>query len=116
MKRKTAAFVLLCLLLFTGCTQSMDDVIAHSPCVVGVVEEVGDGCIYIRTNAEDSPAYGNGLYCASTDVKLKDSMTHFSVDDKVAVYYSGVILESYPAILNDVQVITLVEPAVRETE
>ena len=116
MRRKTVALVLLCLLLFTGCTQSMDDVIAHSPCVVGVVEEVGDGCIYIRTNAEESPVYGNGLYCSSTDVKLKDSMTHFSVGDTVAVYYSGEILEIYPAVLKDVQAITLVEPARRETK
>lgn len=54
-----------------------------------------------------------GEYVISLDVKNKDSMTDFSIGDKVAVYYDGYIAESYPMQINTVYAITLETPADR---
>ena len=114
MKRIAAVLLaLLCLLLTTGCLNSMNYVMQHSPKLVGTVEEVHDRYVLVRNDAEETPSFGGGLYQVSTDVKLKDSVTAFSVGDRVAVYFTGEILEIYPAIVKDVQAIVLLEPADR---
>lgn len=114
MKRIAAVLLaLLCLFALTGCMNSMNYVMQHSLKLVGTVEEVHDRYVLVRNDTEETPSFGGGLYQVSTDVKRKDSVTAFSVGDKVAVYFTGEILEIYPAIVKDVQAIVLLEPADR---
>ena len=112
--KKTAVILLVLLHLFalSGCMNSMNYVQKTAPKIVGTVEEVHDGYILVQADPEETPSF-TGLYRVSTDVKLNDSVTAFSVGDKVAVYFTGEILEIYPAIVKDVQAIVLLEPADR---
>ena len=55
--------------------------------IEGIVQEVSEQSILIENET--------GEYVISLDVKNKDSMTDFSIGDKVAVYYDGYIAESY---------------------
>ena len=111
--KRTAAMVAAVLFLFlTGCVHSMDYVLQHSSKLVGTVEEVHGGYVLVQADPEETPAF-SGLYQVTTDVKLKDSYTDLAAGDKVAVYFTGEILEIYPAIVKDVQAIVLLEPADR---
>jgi hypothetical protein len=49
-------------------------------------------------------------------VENKDSMTHFSIGDQVAVYFDGNIAESYPMQISTVYAICLLQPSDRTGE
>lgn len=110
--KRTMVVLLVLLCLLTGCMNSMDYVLQHAPRLVGTVEEVRDGSVLVQADPEETPAF-SGLYQVSTDTKLGDSYTNPAVGDKVAVYFTGEILELYPAIVKDVQAIVLLETADR---
>lgn len=91
---------------------SMDNVV-KKPHFAGTVTEVYDNAVLVSVSeGEETPSAG-GLIRASLNVKLKDSMTHFTVGDKVTVYYNGEIAESYPAQVNTVYAIVLTSPDMR---
>jgi len=106
------ALMLLCAVVLSGCGRSMNSVIGKEPSVTGRVEEVYENSILI--SFEDVQGYRDGAECkVSLDVEIKDSMTNFSIGDKVTVYYNGDIAESDPMRISTVYAITLLEPADR---
>ncbi len=106
MKRIVALlFSVAFLLVFAGCSRSLNYVIENEPSISGVVKETHNGTILIENE--------NGEYFVSLDVEFSDSMTHFSVGDEVVVYYDGMIAESYPMQINTVYAIILKTPADR---
>ncbi len=107
---KKTLSVLICMaivLSLSGCGRTMDDIIAKEPCISGTVGSVMESAILVDT--EDGKQYH-----VSLKVLNADSSTHFSVGDRVNVYYDGTVLETFPMQILTVYAITLQEPAVRE--
>lgn len=106
MKKGTAILLsVISALSLGGCKKSLDYVIDNEPSIRGSVKETYEGSILIENET--------GEYFVSLDVEYSDSMTDFSVGDEVAVYYDGLIAESYPMQINNVYAIMLLEPADR---
>ena len=106
--KKLIALVLalVCVLSLVGCNnRSMNYIIENEPSIMGVVKDTNDNSILIENE--------DGEYWVSLNAENKDSMTHFSIGDKVVVYYDGNIAESYPMQINTVYAITLKTPANR---
>ena len=106
--KKLIALVLalVCALGLVGCNnRSMNYIIENEPSITGIVKETNDNSILIENE--------DGEYWVSLNVENKDSMTHFSIGDKVVVYYDGNIAESFPMQINTVYAITLKTPADR---
>ena len=107
MKKLIALMLLLvCLLDLVGCNnRSINYIIANEPSITGLVTETNENSILIENET--------GEYWVSLNVENEDSMTHFSIDDEVVVYYDGNIAESYPMQINTVYAILLKEPVDR---
>ncbi|MEG6520997.1 M56 family metallopeptidase [Desulfotomaculum sp. 1211_IL3151] len=88
---------------------SMNNV-AKKPHFAGTVTQVYDHAILVSVKEGEDVRRSSDLIRVSLNVKLKDSMTHFTVGDKVIVYYNGEIAESYPAQVNTVYAIVLTSP------
>ena len=109
MKKSIALLLALaCLLTLAACdTKSMNYIISNKPEIRGTVIQADETAILIENE--------EGEYWVSLNVENKDSMTHFSIGDEVAVYFDGNIAESYPMQINTVHAITLITPADRAT-
>lgn len=106
--KKLIAFVLalVCVLGLVGCgNRSMNYIIENEPSITGIVKEANENSILIENET--------GEYWVSLNAENKDSMTDFSIGDKVVVYYDGNIAESYPMQIHTVYAITLITPADR---
>ena len=91
-------------LLLPACDKnSTNYIIDNKPKIEGIVEEVSEESILIQNE--------NGKYIVSLDVKNKDSMTDFYIGDEVYVYFDGVMLETYPAQINNTLFIALKTPS-----
>lgn len=104
--------IFLCLslifIILAGCTTPMNmSNVVNEPNFAGTVEETHENSILVRVNSDEVTS--SDLISVSLDVELKDSMTHFEVGDKIRVYYDGTIAESYPAQVNKVYAILLIE-------
>ena len=109
--KKTIALLLalICLLTLAGCgPRSMNDIIQNEPSILGIVRDTGDRAILIENE--------NGAYWVSLDVEAKDSLTHFSIGDQVAVYFDGMVAESSPMQISTVYAICLLQPSDRTGE
>lgn len=84
--------------------------IAKEPHFAGTVTEVYDNIILVIVDEGEEVRRSSDLMSVSLNVKLKDSITHFNVGDRVIVYYNGEIAESYPAQINTVYAIVLSSP------
>ncbi|MBR5559639.1 MAG: DUF3221 domain-containing protein [Oscillospiraceae bacterium] len=105
-------FLLICGLVLAGCGRTMNSIIKNEPSVTGIVKEIYTNSILI--GFEQVQGYPDGAECVvSLEVENKDSVTHFSVGDKVTVFYNGMIAESAPMQINTVYAITLLEPSAR---
>ncbi|MDR1131025.1 MAG: DUF4825 domain-containing protein, partial [Oscillospiraceae bacterium] len=93
-------------------SMSMENVV-NEPHFAGIVTQVYDNAILVSVNEGEDARGSSALISVSLDVKLEDSMTHFSVGDEVIVYYNGEIAESYPAQVNTVYAIVLTSPDMR---
>lgn len=116
LKRKILTSILVlalvCGIALSGCGRSMNSIIGREPSVTGKVKDVYENSILI--SFEDVQGYPNGAECTvSLDVEMKDSMTDFSIGDRVTVYFNGDIAESDPMQISTVYAITLLEPADR---
>ncbi|WP_313582114.1 M56 family metallopeptidase [Lacrimispora sp.] len=87
--------------------------IAKEPHFAGMVTEVYDNSILVIVDEGEEVRRNSDLISVSLNVKLKDSITHFNVGDRVIVYYNGEIAESYPAQINTVYAIVLTSPDMR---
>ena len=86
---------------------TMND-IYNKPNFTGVVTEVRDKLIMVSVNEGEDELRSSDKIYVSLDTKLKDSMTAFNVGQKVKIFYDGVILEIYPAKIDTVYAILLV--------
>jgi len=87
--------------------------VTKEPHFRGTVTEVYDNAILVTVDEGEDERRSSDLMSVSLNVKLKDSMTHFNIGDKVIVYYNGEIAESYPAQINTVYAIVLTSPDMR---
>ena len=100
--------VLICLIVdYIFKPMTMND-IYHEPNFTGVIAEVHDKSIVVSVNDGEGELKSSNKMRVSLDVKLKDSMTTFNVGQQVKIFYDGVILESYPAKIDTVYAILLV--------
>ncbi len=91
-------------LLLPACDRnSANYIIDNKPKIEGTVEEINEDTILVENET--------GKYSVSLDIKNKDSMTDFYIGDVVYVYYDGVILETYPAQINNTLFIALKTPS-----
>lgn len=81
----------------------------HKPNFTGTVTEIFDKSIMVSVDEGEEELDSSDKIIVSLDVKSKDSKTHFTVGDRVNVFYDGVIAESYPAQINTVYEILLVD-------
>ena len=91
--------------LLFGCSRTIDDIMKTEPCVKGTVVEVMEQAIAIQVQEGEEERNSSDRIVVSLAVEHPDSMTHFSVGDKVAVYYDGNIGETYPALIHMVYAI-----------
>jgi len=91
---------------------SMNNVV-KKPHFAGTVTQVYNNAILVSVNEGEDVHRSSDLISVSLNIKLKDSMTHFTVGDKVIVYYNGEIAESYPAQADTVYAIVLTSPDMR---
>lgn len=83
--------------------------VVKEPNFSGIVEETEEGSILVKVDQDEEEAASSDLISVSLDVELKDSMTDFNIGDKVRIYYDGNIAESYPAQVNKVYAILLID-------
>lgn len=97
MKKKWIVGSVVILLIISACMlyinrpMTMND-LHDKPFIVGTVMEVSENSILIMNQNEEEST----LYWVSLEMKLKDSMKDFSINQQVKVIYDGIILESYP--------------------
>lgn len=84
--------------------------VVSEPNFSGIIDEVYEQSILVRVNEGEDEKRSSDLMSVSLDVMLKDSMTFFEVGEEVRVYYDGSIAESYPAQINKVYAIIIVDP------
>lgn len=102
------ALLLICLMLaYIFRPMTMNNIYSE-PNFTGVVTEVFDKSIIVTVDKGEDELKSSDKMNVSLDVKLKDSMTHFDIGDKVRVFYDSVIAESNPAQINTVYAILLV--------
>ena len=88
--------------LLTGCARTIDEIIEEEPSVRGTVAGVNAKYFLLDVDRED-PAYETASRISvSRDVENADSYTSLKAGDHVAVYFDGVIAESYPAQISTV--------------
>lgn len=102
-----AFFLIVSLILYMLKPMTMND-IYNEPNFVGIVVEVDDQAILIEVNENENERASSDLISVSLNVQLHDSMTSFKVGNTVHVFYDGKIAESYPAQINGVYAILLV--------
>lgn len=104
-------FYLTFIIIFlSACTKPMNmNSVVKEPNFTGRVEEIEENSILVRVDEDEEEAASSDLISVSLDVELEDSMTDFNVGDKVRIYYDGNIAESYPAQVNKVYAIILIE-------
>ena len=102
-------FVICCVLELSGCSRTIDDIIASEPSVTGVVTEVYENSFIMLGEAEGYSALRE--YNVSLNAEKKDSYTSLSVGDEVVVYYNGDIAENSRPGINTVYAIILRTPA-----
>lgn len=100
-------FVVGIILIYLFKPMTMND-IYDKPNFKAVVTEVHDKSILVSVDENEDEIKSSDKMNVSLDVKLKDSMTNFQVGDKVHIFYNGTILETYPAQINTVYAILLI--------
>lgn len=109
MKKITVLLLFSCI-LFTACTSSNEnDGYLEEVNFAGIVEEVNENTILVRVNEDEEEIRSSDLISVSLDVEIEDSMADINIGDEVRVYYDGVVAESYPAQVNNVYAIELVD-------
>ena len=86
------------------------------PNFIGEVLEVYEGSILVAVDEAEEEFKSSDKINVSLGVKVKDNATSLNIEankvkvgDKVRVFYDGTILETYPAKLNTVYAIILIE-------
>lgn len=100
--------ILLFIFFMSNRPMNMNSVL-DQPNFMGRVEEVRDQSILVRVNEDEEEIRSSDLINVSLDVEIKDSLSDYTVGHIVQVYYDGNIAESYPAQVNNVYAIVIVD-------
>lgn len=102
-----AFFIIMSSALFTGCSEqvTMDNVFEKDSFGATVEESFNSSILVKVNNDEFDIAYD--YIKVSLDLKVEGSLKEFSEDDKVRVYYDGVIKDGHPAQINNAYTIML---------
>lgn len=100
-------FLLGNILVYLFKSMTMND-IYDKPNFTGIVTDIYEKSILVSVNEDEDEIKSSDRIKVSLNAKLKDSMTSFKVGDKVRIFYDGTILESYPAQINTVYAILLI--------
>lgn len=87
---------------------TMNDIL-DKPSFNGVVTQVNKNTIIVAVDEDEDEYKSSDVMSVSLDVQLNDNITQFEVGDMVQVFYDGSIAESYPAQINTVFAILLIE-------
>lgn len=101
MKRLFASAV--CILL-SGCTKTIDDIIADEASIKGLVIDVNETS-FLMEDKEGTQ------YVIPKEVEYRDSYGDMVNGDTVVVFNDGTLLESWPVQMHHVYAITLQKPA-----
>ena len=101
--------IICCVLALSGCSRTIDDIIASEPSVTGVVTEVYENSFVMLGKADGYSVPRE--YNVSLNAEKKDSYTSVSVGDEVVVYYGGDIAENSRPKIATVYAIILKTPA-----
>ena len=100
----------LSLLLLAGCSSQMTLKDAEKePNFSGVVTKVTEHTILVRVGPEEDEYRSSDLLMVSLLTEIEGDGRTFQVGDEVRVYYDGMIAETYPAQINRVYAVTLIE-------
>lgn len=112
MKKILCAFCLLfTVLLFTGCDNLNMNTVLEKPHFSGIVTEVHEASILVAVNEGEEILSSSDLMSVSLDVELKDGLSEYHVGDEVTVYHDGTVAETYPAQINNVYAILIINEA-----
>lgn len=106
MLKKILPWLLILLLLLSGCKRSLNAIIGKEPSITGTVQEISEQAVRIADEV-------GAEYWVSLDVENPDSYTALVVGDEIAVYYDGTVAETFPMQIQCVYAITLITPADR---
>lgn len=108
--KKWLLFVFACVFILAGCsTVKIKEDILEEPNFSGRVVDVHDRSILVEVDEGEDERRSSDLISVSLDAELEESQTTFAAGDPVRVYYDGSIAESYPAQVNNVYYISLIE-------
>lgn len=113
--KKKRCFILILSIIFLICfallyyfkPMTMNDIYDEAN-FYGTVSEVYETSMTVLVDENEDERASSDLINVSLAVKLNDSMTSFLVGDKVRVFYDGSIAESYPAQVDTVYAILLI--------
>lgn len=95
--------LLFILLMLSACSKNSEpNNIDTKPNFIGTVEKVSDFSILVKVDESQNETTSSDLISVTLNKDLKDSMTSFKIGDRVKIYYSGLIAESYPAQIKEV--------------
>lgn len=115
--KKFVSVMLFMLLFLSGCTPKMNmNNVLDEPHFIGIVDEVSETSITVSVNEDEEAYKSSDLIVVSLNVEIKDGLSEYHIGDEVCVYYDGNIAESYPAQVNKVYAITIVNEYERDTE
>lgn len=100
--------VIILLLLIMTRPLTISD-LDKKPSFIGTVLEVDSQSMLVLVDPDEEAYQSADKIWVSLDVLLKDSMTSFTINDQVKVFYDGQIAESYPAQIHRVYAILLVD-------
>ena len=92
-----------------ACSNTVDTSYKSAANFSGIVAEVSDRSLLIEVNEEEEEFKSSNLIQVSLIDESVANKIAFSPGDEVIVYYDGRILESYPAQINQVDLIILKE-------
>ena len=115
--KKLLFCLVITLILITGCSKQMNmNNILNEPNFAGIVIKVNEQSILVEVNEDEDEISSSDLMSVSLDVELDDSNIDFNIGDEVRIYYDGTIAESYPAQINKVYAIMLVDPSGNQSD
>lgn len=106
--------LMILLLSFGGCARSLKDVIKKELNFGGTIVEVRANSILVSVDPTEDAYESSDLISVSLDTEIENNFT-FETDQHVRVYYSGEIMESYPAQLSHVYAIVMETAATADT-
>lgn len=108
--KKTILLIPFVIIILIGCFKQINiHNVVGEPNFSGTVKEVSKESILVLADEKEDEIKSSDLMSVSLDVLLKEELVKVKVGDIVKVYYDGVITETYPAQINNVYIIIILD-------